>query len=92
MKYVIVFAVLAVELLNPYNGIDATRNERHLIRDVQGQPLRRGICPLKSTSRHEKCGCVVLKKLWKMPTANISFRFSTCKASKTSSKVSRPGW
>jgi len=36
-------AVLAVELLNPYNGIDATSNERHLIRDVQGQPLRRGI-------------------------------------------------
>ena len=29
-------AVLAVELLNPYNGIDATDNERHLIRDVQG--------------------------------------------------------
>lgn len=36
-------AVLAVELLNPYNGIDATRNERHLIRDVSGQPLRRGV-------------------------------------------------
>jgi len=36
-------AVLAVELLNPYNGIDATKNERHLIRDVHGQPLRRGI-------------------------------------------------
>jgi hypothetical protein len=36
-------AVLAVELLNPYNGIDATANERHLIRDVHGQPLRRGI-------------------------------------------------
>jgi hypothetical protein len=36
-------AVLAVELLNPYNGIDATQNERHLIRDVHGQPLRRGI-------------------------------------------------
>jgi hypothetical protein len=36
-------AVLAVELLNPFNGIDATRNERHLIRDVQGQPLRRGV-------------------------------------------------
>jgi Pectate lyase superfamily protein len=36
-------AVLEVELLNPYNGIDATKNERHLIRDVQGQPLRRGI-------------------------------------------------
>jgi len=36
-------AALAVELLNPYNGIDATQNERHLIRDVHGQPLRRGI-------------------------------------------------
>ena len=36
-------AVLGVELLNPYNGIDASRNERHLIRDVHGQPLRRGI-------------------------------------------------
>lgn len=36
-------AVLAVELLNPYNGIDATRNERHLIRDVHGQPIRRGV-------------------------------------------------
>src|SRR5207237_3683051 len=36
-------AVLAVELLNPYNGIAATQNERHLIRDVQGQPLRRGV-------------------------------------------------
>jgi len=36
-------AVLAVEMLNPYNGIDATRNERHLVRDVHGQPLRRGI-------------------------------------------------
>jgi len=36
-------AVMSVELLNPYNGIDASRNERHLIRDVQGQPLRRGI-------------------------------------------------
>lgn len=36
-------AVLDVELLNPYNGIDATENERHLIRNVSGQPLRRGI-------------------------------------------------
>ena len=36
-------AVLQVELLNPYNGIDATRNARHLIRDVSGQPLRRGV-------------------------------------------------
>jgi hypothetical protein len=36
-------AVLDVELLNPYNGIDATRNERHLIRNIQGQPIRRGV-------------------------------------------------
>jgi hypothetical protein len=36
-------AVLAVELLNPYNGIDTTGSERHLIRDVHGQPLRRGV-------------------------------------------------
>jgi hypothetical protein len=36
-------AVLAIEMLNPYNGIDATHNERHLVRDVHGQPLRRGI-------------------------------------------------
>ena len=36
-------AVLQTELLNPYNGIDAAHAGRHLIRDVQGQPLRRGI-------------------------------------------------
>ncbi len=36
-------AVIAVEMLNPFDGIDATRNERHLIRDVHGQPLHRGI-------------------------------------------------
>jgi hypothetical protein len=36
-------AVLEVELLNPYNGIDTSGSERHLIRDVHGQPLRRGI-------------------------------------------------
>jgi len=36
-------AVLDVELLNPYKGIDATENERHLIRNVSGQPLRLGI-------------------------------------------------
>jgi hypothetical protein len=36
-------AVLDVEMLNPYNGIDASQNERHLIRNVSGQPLRRGI-------------------------------------------------
>jgi Pectate lyase superfamily protein len=36
-------AVLDVELLNPYKGIDASDNERHLIRNIQGQPLRMGI-------------------------------------------------
>jgi len=36
-------AVLDVEMLNPYRGIDASQNERHLIRNVQGQPLRQGI-------------------------------------------------
>lgn len=36
-------AVLDVELLNPYQGIDASNNERALIRNVHGQPLYRGI-------------------------------------------------
>lgn len=36
-------ALLDVELLNPYNAIDCTLNERHLVRNVNGQPLRRGI-------------------------------------------------
>ena len=36
-------AILDCELLNPYQGIDASQNERHLIRNVHGQPLRRGI-------------------------------------------------
>jgi Pectate lyase superfamily protein len=36
-------AVLDVELLNPYQAIDASQNQRHLIRNVTGQPLRRGI-------------------------------------------------
>jgi Pectate lyase superfamily protein len=36
-------AVLGVELVNPYNGINASGAHRHLIRDVQGQPIRRGI-------------------------------------------------
>ncbi|HEY3864440.1 MAG TPA: glycosyl hydrolase family 28-related protein [Verrucomicrobiae bacterium] len=36
-------AVLDVEMLNPYNGIDASGSERHLLRNVSGQPLRRGI-------------------------------------------------
>jgi len=36
-------AVFDLELLNPYQGIDASHNERHNIRNVTGQPLRRGI-------------------------------------------------
>jgi hypothetical protein len=36
-------AIVDVELLNAYQGIDASRNERHNIRNVTGQPLRRGI-------------------------------------------------
>lgn len=36
-------ALFDVELLNPYQGIDASRNERHNIRNVTGQPLRRGV-------------------------------------------------
>lgn len=36
-------AVLDVELLNPYRGIDASQNERHLVRNVSGQPLRLGV-------------------------------------------------
>ena len=36
-------ALLDVEMLNPYNAIDASLNERALIRNISGQPLRRGI-------------------------------------------------
>lgn len=36
-------AVVNVEMLNPYNGIDASNNERALIRNVHGQPLACGI-------------------------------------------------
>ena len=32
-----------IELLNPYQGLLATGNERHTIRNVTGQPLYRGI-------------------------------------------------
>ena len=32
-----------VELLNPYQAIDARQNQRHLIRNIHGQPLRRGV-------------------------------------------------
>lgn len=36
-------AILECELLNPYKGIDASQNERHLIRNISGQPLRMGV-------------------------------------------------
>jgi hypothetical protein len=36
-------AIFDVELLNPYQGVDASQNERHNIRNITGQPLRRGI-------------------------------------------------
>jgi len=36
-------AVFDLELLNLYQGIDASQNERHNVRNVTGQPLRRGI-------------------------------------------------
>lgn len=36
-------AAFDLELLNPYQGIDASSNERHNVRNVCGQPLRRGI-------------------------------------------------
>ncbi|MDR0870306.1 MAG: glycoside hydrolase family 55 protein [Planctomycetaceae bacterium] len=36
-------AILDCELLNPYRGIDASKNERHLIRNISGQPLRLGV-------------------------------------------------
>ncbi len=36
-------AVVDVQLLNPYNAIDASRNQRALIRNVHGQPIHIGI-------------------------------------------------
>ena len=36
-------AILDCELLNPYRGIDTTTSERHLIRNISGQPLRLGV-------------------------------------------------
>lgn len=36
-------AVIDVELLNPYNAIDASRNQRALIRNVHGQPIHIGV-------------------------------------------------
>lgn len=36
-------AITDVQLLNPYNGIDAGQNQRALIRNVHGQPIHIGI-------------------------------------------------
>jgi hypothetical protein len=36
-------ALLDVELLNPYNGIDASKNQRALIRNIHGQPIHIGL-------------------------------------------------
>ncbi len=36
-------AVIDVQLLNPYHGIDASQNQRALIRNVHGQPLHIGL-------------------------------------------------
>ena len=36
-------AIFDVELLNPYQSTEASRNERHNIRNITGQPIRRGI-------------------------------------------------
>ena len=36
-------AILDCELLNPYNGIDASQNQRVLIRNIHGQPLHIGL-------------------------------------------------
>ena len=36
-------AAFDLELLNPYQGIDATRNERHNVRNICGQPIWRGL-------------------------------------------------
>ncbi len=36
-------AAIDLELLNPYDAIDASRNQRALIRNIHGQPLHTGI-------------------------------------------------
>jgi len=36
-------AIMDVQLLNPYNGIDAKKNQRALIRNVHGQPIHIGL-------------------------------------------------
>ena len=36
-------ALIDVQLLNPYNGIDASNNQRALIRNIHGQPIHIGL-------------------------------------------------
>ncbi len=36
-------AIIDVEMLNPYNAIDASHNQRALIRNIHGQPLHIGV-------------------------------------------------
>ncbi len=36
-------AILDVQLLNPFQGIDASRNQRALVRNIHGQPIAMGI-------------------------------------------------
>ncbi len=36
-------AAIDLELLNPYNAVDASRNQRALIRNIHGQPLHIGV-------------------------------------------------
>ena len=36
-------AIVDVELLNPFNGIDACKNQRALIRNIHGQPIHIGL-------------------------------------------------
>ena len=36
-------AIIDMELLNPYLGIDASKNQRALIRNIHGQPIKTGL-------------------------------------------------
>ena len=36
-------AIIDVQLLNPFNGIDASKNQRALVRNIHGQPIHIGI-------------------------------------------------
>jgi len=47
-------AVLAVEMLNPYNGIDATRNERHLIATCRASRSAEASSSISSTTSQDR--------------------------------------